>query len=201
MKKERLYGRFVQLRGTVSSGLGRAHVFMSQPHYQDQFRTILGTTAWPGTLNVKVEGSNLVNYIALRKKAGIDTLDAEEAARLLHRRTKASANNRLQRKRHQGNQIFPNPSLTFPIFFGTPRAASTRVCMLHKQSRQWEIQLQIHANIHPKAEEILYLPRHLYKEHKLSTLRQLISAQLDSTLSNSCSKTCTGTRDNWLRPN
>ena len=71
----------MQLQGTVSSGLGRAHVFMSQPHYQDQFRTILGTTAWPGTLNVKVDGSNLVNYIALRKKAGIDTLDAEETAR------------------------------------------------------------------------------------------------------------------------
>ena len=81
MKKDRRYGRFVQLQGTVSSGLGRAHVFMSQPHYQDQFRTILGTTAWPGTLNVKVDGSNLVNYIALRKKAGIDTLDAEETAR------------------------------------------------------------------------------------------------------------------------
>ena len=71
----------MQLHGTISSGLGRAHVFMSQPHYQDQFRTILGTTAWPGTLNVKVEGSNLVHYIALRKKAGIDTLDAEKAAR------------------------------------------------------------------------------------------------------------------------
>ena len=71
----------MQLHGTISSGLGRAHVFMSQPHYQDQFRTILGTTAWPGTLNVKVEGSNLVQYIALRKKAGIDTLDAEKSAR------------------------------------------------------------------------------------------------------------------------
>jgi CTP-dependent riboflavin kinase len=81
MKKERRYGQLVQLNGIVSSGLGRAHVFMSQPHYQDQFRTILGTTAWPGTLNVKVEDVNLVNYIALRKKAGIDTLDAEEAAR------------------------------------------------------------------------------------------------------------------------
>ena len=71
----------MQLNGTVSSGLGRAHVFMSQPHYQDQFRSILGTTAWPGTLNVKVEGENLINYIALRKKAGIDTLDADESAR------------------------------------------------------------------------------------------------------------------------
>tara|TARA_Y100000589_G_scaffold321373_1_gene352659 strand:+ start:18947 stop:19417 length:471 start_codon:yes stop_codon:yes gene_type:complete len=66
----------VQLNGTVSSGLGRAHVFMSQPHYQEQFRSILGTTAWPGTLNVTVEEEHLVHYIALRNKAGIDTLDA-----------------------------------------------------------------------------------------------------------------------------
>lgn len=81
MKRERRYGSFVQLNGTVSSGLGRAHVFMSQPHYQDQFRSILGTTAWPGTLNVKVEGVDLINYIALRKKAGIDTLDADATSR------------------------------------------------------------------------------------------------------------------------
>ncbi|MGA0380304.1 MAG: DUF120 domain-containing protein, partial [Candidatus Poseidoniaceae archaeon] len=67
----------MQLNGIVSSGLGRAHVFMSQPHYQEQFRTILGTTAWPGTLNIKVEQDHLIQYIALRNKAGIDTLDAD----------------------------------------------------------------------------------------------------------------------------
>ncbi len=67
----------MQLNGTVSSGLGRAHVFMSQPHYQEQFRTILGTTAWPGTLNITVEREHLIHYIALRNKAGIDTLDAD----------------------------------------------------------------------------------------------------------------------------
>lgn len=67
----------MQLNGIVSSGLGRAHVFMSQPHYQEQFRTILGTTAWPGTLNIKVEQGHLIQYIALRNKAGIDTLDAD----------------------------------------------------------------------------------------------------------------------------
>ena len=50
---------------------------MSQPHYQEQFRTILGTTAWPGTLNIKVEQDHLIHYIALRNKAGIDTLDAD----------------------------------------------------------------------------------------------------------------------------
>ena len=67
----------MQLNGIVSSGLGRAHVFMSQPHYQEQFRTILGTTAWPGTLNIKVEQDHLIQYIALRNKACIDTLDAD----------------------------------------------------------------------------------------------------------------------------
>ena len=66
------------LSGKVTSGLGRASVFMSQSHYQDQFRKILGATAWPGTLNVHVENKDLTNYIALRQKAGIDTLDLED---------------------------------------------------------------------------------------------------------------------------
>ena len=66
----------MELSGKVSSGLGRAHVFMAQPHYQEQFRALLGKTAWPGTLNVTVHGTDLINYIALRKKSGIDTLDA-----------------------------------------------------------------------------------------------------------------------------
>ena len=75
----------MELSGKVSSGLGRAHVFMAQPHYQEQFRTLLGKTAWPGTLNVTVHGTDLINYIALRKKSGIDTLDAstEEMHRVL----------------------------------------------------------------------------------------------------------------------
>lgn len=68
------------LSGTVSSGLGRAHIFMSQQHYQEQFRGFLGHTAWPGTLNITVEGDILAKYIALRNKAGIDTLDADKTA-------------------------------------------------------------------------------------------------------------------------
>jgi CTP-dependent riboflavin kinase len=71
----------MELTGEVSSGLGRAHVFMAQPHYQDQFRQMLGATAWPGTLNLRVEASMLSHYIALRQKAGIDTLDAPDEAR------------------------------------------------------------------------------------------------------------------------
>ena len=73
--------KLVYLSGVVGSGLGRAQVFMAQPHYQDQFRTLLGATAWPGTLNVTVEGNDLVEYIALRQLAGLDTLDVDDEVR------------------------------------------------------------------------------------------------------------------------
>ena len=49
----------MELTGTVSSGLGRAHVFMAQPHYQEQFRTVLGSKAWPGTLNMEIDKAML----------------------------------------------------------------------------------------------------------------------------------------------
>ena len=69
-------GRVMRITGKVSSGLGRAHVFMAQKHYQDQFQSLLGTSVWPGTLNLNVSNGNLRDYIALRLKSGIDTLDA-----------------------------------------------------------------------------------------------------------------------------
>jgi len=75
------FGLDMRLTGTVSSGLGRAHVFMAQPHYQEQFKHLLGGTAWPGTLNLAIQGQDLVHYIALRRKSGIDTLDASDADR------------------------------------------------------------------------------------------------------------------------
>lgn len=71
----------MELSGTVSSGLGRAHVFMAQAHYQEQFKQILGATAWPGTLNVQVAGDALSDYVALRDLAGIDTLEIDPAVR------------------------------------------------------------------------------------------------------------------------
>ena len=42
---------------------------------------MLGGTAWPGTLNLTIQGEDLVQYIALRKKSGIDTLDASDEDR------------------------------------------------------------------------------------------------------------------------
>ncbi|MAT49293.1 MAG: hypothetical protein CMA27_05630 [Euryarchaeota archaeon] len=72
----------MRLNGTVSSGLGRASIFMAQPHYQEQFLTILGEQAWPGTLNLNVEKYDLSKFISMRKKAGIDTLGISES--LIH---------------------------------------------------------------------------------------------------------------------
>ena len=66
------------MSGVVSSGLGRAHVFMAQKHYQEQFLDLMGKPVWPGTLNLSVSSSDLTNYIALRIKSGIDTLDADD---------------------------------------------------------------------------------------------------------------------------
>ena len=68
----------MRLTGTVSSGLGRAHIFMAQDHYQEQFKLILGDVAWPGTLNVQVSGEDLIAYVALRNFSGVDTLDIDE---------------------------------------------------------------------------------------------------------------------------
>ena len=75
-------GSVMRITGTVSSGLGRAHVFMAQKHYQDQFQSLMGTSVWPGTLNLHVSNGNLRDYIALRLKSGIDTLDA--SGELMH---------------------------------------------------------------------------------------------------------------------
>ncbi|MBR19026.1 MAG: hypothetical protein CMA64_02610 [Euryarchaeota archaeon] len=74
-----------RIQGKVASGLGRAQVFMSQPHYQDQFRDVLGATAWPGTLNIEVIGENLETYTGLRAVAGLcdgDNIEGVEPHRI-----------------------------------------------------------------------------------------------------------------------
>ena len=62
----------MQLSGTVTSGLGRAHVFMAQSHYQEQFKTVLGSGAWPGTLNVDILDENISTYRELRILSGLE---------------------------------------------------------------------------------------------------------------------------------
>ena len=48
---------------------------MAQTHYQDQFREILGATAWPGTLNIELSEENLQRYRQLRFLAGLEELE------------------------------------------------------------------------------------------------------------------------------
>ena len=55
----------------MSSGLGRAHVFMAQPHYQEQFKKVLEVGAWPGTLNLDMNKSSLSDYQNLRILSGL----------------------------------------------------------------------------------------------------------------------------------
>ena len=62
----------MELSGKVTSGLGRAHVFMAQSHYQEQFKTVLGSGAWPGTLNVDVLEAGINTYQELRIIAGLE---------------------------------------------------------------------------------------------------------------------------------
>ena len=69
----------MRISGAVSSGLGRAHVFMSQSPYQSQFKRVLGVGAWPGTLNVDVEGDSADLFRKLRVIAGLEEGDSSES--------------------------------------------------------------------------------------------------------------------------
>ena len=62
----------MRVSGKVSSGLGRAHVFMFQKHYQSQFKGVLGVGAWPGTLNVDVGRGSMEEFLQLRVLAGLE---------------------------------------------------------------------------------------------------------------------------------
>ena len=62
----------MRVSGKVSSGLGRAHVFMFQKHYQSQFKGVLGVGAWPGTLNVDVGRGSMDAFLQLRVLAGLE---------------------------------------------------------------------------------------------------------------------------------
>ena len=67
----------------MSSGLGRAQIFMSQKHYQSQFKVVLGVGAWPGTLNVDVGSDSLGDFSRLRILAGLEEGDANESVQPL----------------------------------------------------------------------------------------------------------------------
>lgn len=47
------------LEGTIVRGLGEGAYFMSMQHYRKEIKKKLGFDAYPGTLNLKVNGKNI----------------------------------------------------------------------------------------------------------------------------------------------
>ena len=71
----------MRLSGKVTSGLGRAHVFMAQLHYQEQFKKVLEVSAWPGTLNLDMDNNSLEDYQNLRIISGLEEGDVSIKAK------------------------------------------------------------------------------------------------------------------------
>lgn len=61
----------IELRGTVSSGLGEGGYYLSQPGYMSQFETRLGYRPFSGTLNVRLAAPELARSEAIREWGGI----------------------------------------------------------------------------------------------------------------------------------
>lgn len=61
----------VRFSGTVASGLGEGRYYLSQPGYVVQFSERLGYTPYPGTLNVRVTGAELVRIAGIRQWNGL----------------------------------------------------------------------------------------------------------------------------------
>jgi riboflavin kinase len=60
----------LEVRGRVFSGIGKGRYYVGHPEYQRRFRTALGYTPYPGTLNVKLEDDEMIE--TLKKLRGLD---------------------------------------------------------------------------------------------------------------------------------
>ena len=61
----------IAIRGEVVTGLGKGRIFLSMEHYRRQFADALGFDPYPGTLNVKVEGEDLISFENLKREEGL----------------------------------------------------------------------------------------------------------------------------------
>ena len=64
--------RAVEFEGQVSSGLGEGAYYMGQDGYQKQFESHLGTRPIAGTLNLKLQGSELAKLQLLTNAEGME---------------------------------------------------------------------------------------------------------------------------------
>jgi riboflavin kinase len=61
----------ITIRGTLISGLGEGQYYISQKGYLEQFQTKLWFKPYPGTLNLKIESSELSKLQILKDHEGI----------------------------------------------------------------------------------------------------------------------------------
>ena len=59
------------ISGTVEKGIGEGSYYVSQKQYQQQFKAKLGFTAFPGTLNLKINKEELAQFIANKESIDI----------------------------------------------------------------------------------------------------------------------------------
>ncbi|MFQ5552138.1 MAG: DUF120 domain-containing protein [Thermoplasmata archaeon] len=71
----------IRLRGRLEHGLGEGYYYMSQEGYREQFRQKLGFAPFPGTLNLKLEGSELTKLEVLQKAEGVPIEGFTDAGR------------------------------------------------------------------------------------------------------------------------
>lgn len=61
----------MHITGTVTTGKGEGHAYMSRPGYRQQFQQHFDMQPFPGTLNLKLEGENIERFKALQEQSGI----------------------------------------------------------------------------------------------------------------------------------
>lgn len=65
-------GSEVRVTGLVVAGDGEGAYYMRQPYYRDGFQALVGFAPYPGTLNVRLSGSDLETMRALRGREGLE---------------------------------------------------------------------------------------------------------------------------------
>lgn len=57
----------MELKGIITSGMGKGAYFMALPVYKDQFKEKLDISPFPGTLNIKISQEQINNIHKIRK--------------------------------------------------------------------------------------------------------------------------------------
>ena len=65
------------ITGTIQKGIGEGSYYVSQKQYQQEFKEKLGFTAFPGTLNLKIDKEDLASLLANKNQIKINGFQAK----------------------------------------------------------------------------------------------------------------------------